>query len=40
MQHIYNSIEEYNPGRRQKVLIVFDDMITDKISKETSPKSH
>ena len=27
MQDIYNSLEEYNPGKKRKVLIVFDDMI-------------
>lgn len=29
---VYNSIEEYNPGKKQKVLITFDDIIADKIS--------
>ena len=27
MQDVYKIIEEYNPGRKRKVLIVFDDMI-------------
>ena len=30
--NVYKSIEEYNPGKKQKVLIVFDDMIADIIS--------
>ena len=25
-------IEEYNPNKKQKILIVFDDMIFDKLS--------
>ena len=32
MNDVYKSIEEYNPGKKQKVLIVFDDMIADIIS--------
>ena len=31
----YNSIEEYNPNKKRKVLIVFDDMIADMLSKKT-----
>ena len=26
---IYKNIEEYNPNKKQKILIVFDDMIAD-----------
>ena len=32
MQDIYENIEEYNPRKKRKVLIVFDDMIADMIS--------
>ena len=27
MQNVYENIEEYNPVRKRKVLIVFDDII-------------
>ena len=29
MDNVYNNINDYNPNRRRKVLIVFDDMIAD-----------
>ena len=32
MVDIYKNIEEYNPNKKQKVLIVFDDMIADMLS--------
>ena len=32
MDDIYKSVEEYNPNKKRKVLIVFDDMIADMIS--------
>ena len=32
MRDIYKNIEEYNPGKQCKILIVFDDMIADMIS--------
>ena len=32
IQDVYKNIEEYNPGKERKVLIVFDDMITDMIN--------
>ena len=32
MQDVYKNIEEYNLGKKLKVLIVFDDMIADMIS--------
>ena len=32
MQDVYKNIEEYNLGKRCKVLIVFDDMIADTIN--------
>ena len=31
-QDVYKNIEEYNPGRKRKVLIVFDDIIADMVS--------
>ena len=27
MQDVYKNIEDYNPGKKRKVLIIFDDMI-------------
>ena len=32
MQDVYKNIEEYNPGKERKVLIVFVDMIADLIN--------
>ena len=32
MDNIYKSIEDYNPNKNRKVLIIFDDMITDMLS--------
>ena len=32
MQDVYKNIEEYNPGKKRKVLILFDDMIAYMIS--------
>ena len=32
MQDVYKNIEEYNLGQKRKVLIAFDDMITDVIN--------
>ena len=32
MDDIYKNIEEYNPNKRRKILIAFDDMITDMLS--------
>ena len=29
---IYKNIEEYNPNKKEKILIVFDDMNTDMLS--------
>ena len=31
-QDVYKNIEDYNPGKKRKVLIVFDDMIADMIN--------
>ena len=32
MQDIYKNIEYYNPNKKRKILIVFDDMIADMIN--------
>ena len=31
MQDIYKNIEEYNPGKKRKVFLVFDDVIADMV---------
>ena len=32
MRDVYKNIENYNPGKKRKILIVFDYMITDMIN--------
>ena len=32
MQDVHKNIEDYNPIKKRKILIVFDDMIADMIS--------
>ena len=32
MDDVYQNIDDYNPSRKRKILIVFDDMITDIMS--------
>ena len=32
MQDVYKNIRDYNPGRKRKVLIIFDDMVADMIN--------
>ena len=32
MDDVYSNIEEYNPNKIRKILIVFDDMIADMLS--------
>ena len=32
MEDVYKNIEDYNPDKQRKVLIVFDDMIADMIN--------
>ena len=32
MDAIYKNIEEYNPNKKRKILIVFDDTIADMLS--------
>ena len=34
MQDVYKNIEDYNPRKKRKILIVFDDMIADIINNE------
>ena len=39
MQDVYKNIEDYNPGKKRKILIVFDDMTADMINnKKLNPK--
>ena len=38
MEDVYKNIENYNPGKKRKILILFDDMIADMINdKELNP---
>ena len=32
IKDVYKNIEDYNPGKKRKVLIIFDDMIADMIN--------
>ena len=32
MDDIYKNIEEYNPKKQQKILIIFDEMTADTLS--------
>ena len=32
MEDVYKNVEHYNPGKKRKILIVFDDMIADMIN--------
>ena len=32
MDDIYKNIEEYNPNKKRKILIVFDNMIADMLT--------
>ena len=34
MDDIYKNIEEYNPNKKCKILIIFDDIIADMLSKK------
>ena len=38
MDDIYENIDDYNPSRKGKILIVFDDMIADIITKNNNKK--
>ena len=35
MQDVHKNIDEYNPGKKRKILIVFEDMIADMIITKT-----
>ena len=35
MDDVYENIDDYNPNRQRKILIVFDDMIADIMSNKT-----
>ena len=37
MQDVYKNIEDYNPGKKRKILMVFDDMIADIGNKNLNP---
>ena len=37
MQDVYKNIEDYNPIKKRKILIVFDDMIADMINNKLNP---
>ena len=40
MQDFYKNTEDYNPDKKRKILIVFDDMIADMINnKKTKSNS-
>ena len=32
MEDVYKNTKDYNPGKKRKILIVFDDMIADMIN--------
>ena len=32
MQDVYKNIENYNPGKKRKLLLVFNEMIADMIN--------
>ena len=36
MDDIYKNIEEYNPNKKRKILIVFADIVADMLSKKKS----
>ena len=36
MQNVYESFEDYSTSRKRKVLIIFDDMVADMISKNSN----
>ena len=38
MQNVYKNIEGYKPGKKRKVLIVFDDIIVDMINNKNLNK--
>ena len=38
-EDVYKNIENYNPGKKRKILIVFDDMIVDMINNKKTQSS-
>ena len=39
MDDVYENIEEYNPNKKRKILIIFDGMIADMLSnKKLNPR--
>ena len=36
MVDIYKNIEDYNPNKKRKILIVFDDMIPDMLNNKNT----
>ena len=32
MQDVYKNIEDYNPGKKRRIMIVFDDIVADMIN--------
>ena len=38
MDDVYQNIDDYNPSRKRKILIVFDDMIADIMTNSTISK--
>ena len=34
MQDVYKNMDEYNQGKKRKILIVFDDIITERFQKK------
>ena len=39
MNNVYKNIDNYNPNKKRKILIVFDDMIADIMTKKISINS-
>ena len=39
MQDVYKNIEDYNPGKKRKILIVFDGMIADRMNNKKKKSS-
>ena len=37
VDNIYKNIEEYNPNKKRKIVIVFDDIIADMLSNKINP---
>ena len=36
LQNVYESFDDYSTSRKRKVLIIFDDMVADMISKNSN----